>query len=61
MALPLTLEEVFEGKTANVTVTRERLCRTCGGTGAAEPEKMPTVLPHEARIVFPRGSGAGAL
>ncbi|CAM9288814.1 unnamed protein product, partial [Hapterophycus canaliculatus] len=42
VALPLTFEEVFEGKTANVTVTRTRLCRTCGGTGATEPPKMPT-------------------
>lgn len=43
VALPVTFEEAFEGKTANVTVARERLCRTCGGTGASEPGEMPTV------------------
>lgn len=43
IALPLTLEEVFHGKTTNVTVARERLCGTCGGTGAADPAEMPTV------------------
>ncbi|CAM9524255.1 unnamed protein product [Ectocarpus fasciculatus] len=42
VALPVTFEEAFEGKTANVTVARERLCRTCGGTGASEPGEMPT-------------------
>eukprot|EP00903_Cladosiphon_okamuranus_P013217 g12328.t1 len=43
VALPLTFEEAFFGKTANVTVSRERLCQTCKGTGAAKPEEMTTV------------------
>eukprot|EP00752_Nemacystus_decipiens_P008329 g7444.t1 len=42
MALPLTFEEAFLGKTTNVTVSRERLCTACKGTGAAKPEEMPT-------------------
>lgn len=41
--LQLTFEEAFEGKTANVTVTRETLCRVCGATGSANPEDMATV------------------
>lgn len=49
IALPLTFEEAFEGKTANVTVSRERLCRTCGGTGARDPENMPVVRERKAR------------
>lgn len=43
IALPLTFEEAFFGKTANVTVSRERLCHACKGTGAAKPEEMPMV------------------
>ncbi len=43
ITLPLTFEEAFEGKTVNVTVSRDRLCRTCGGTGASDPENMPVV------------------
>ncbi|CAM9756118.1 unnamed protein product [Pylaiella littoralis] len=41
IALPLTFEEAFEGKSTNVTVARERLCSTCAGTGSADPAKMP--------------------
>lgn len=43
IAMPMTFEEAFSGKVANVTVTRQRLCHTCKGTGAAKPEEMPTV------------------
>ncbi|CAN0029337.1 unnamed protein product, partial [Laminaria digitata] len=42
VAVELTYEEAFFGKTVNVTVTRERLCHTCGATGSAKPEEMPT-------------------
>ena len=41
--MELTYEEAFFGKTVNVTVARERLCHTCGATGSAKPEEMPTV------------------
>lgn len=41
--MELTYEDVFFGKTVNVTVSRERLCQTCGGTGSAKPEEMPMV------------------
>lgn len=41
--MELTYEEAFFGKTVNVTVARQRLCHTCGATGSAKPEEMPTV------------------
>lgn len=41
--MELTLEEVFDGKQQNITVTRERLCKACGATGSANPEGMSTV------------------
>lgn len=53
VALPVTFEEAFEGKTANVTVARERLCRTCGGTGASDPGEMPTVRRAVASTLSP--------
>ncbi|EPY22704.1 DnaJ like protein subfamily A member 2 [Strigomonas culicis] len=31
--LPLTLEEMFSGKTVKLSVLRNRLCHTCGGNG----------------------------
>ncbi|CAM9917323.1 unnamed protein product, partial [Choristocarpus tenellus] len=40
--LPLTLGEAFNGKKANVTVTRKRLCTTCQATGSSHPENMTT-------------------
>ena len=50
--MELTYDEAFFGKTVNVTVARERLCHTCGATGSAKPEEMPTVS-HRVMVHAP--------
>ncbi|HEB84048.1 MAG TPA: J domain-containing protein, partial [Bacteroidetes bacterium] len=47
--LPLTLEEIAEGVTKKIRVTRYVRCEVCGGTGAepgTKPEKCPTCKGH---------------
>jgi len=37
-AIPSTLEELYNGKTRKLKITRNRCCKACKGTGSSKPE-----------------------
>jgi len=37
-AIPATLEDLYNGKTRKLKITRNRCCKTCKGTGSSKPE-----------------------
>jgi len=39
-AMPATLEDLFNGKTRKLKITRNRNCKTCKGTGSSNPDEV---------------------